>query len=1250
MIRNLLIFLFVVLAIPSAAQSDDRGILQAFIEDNLSDAGREVRIEGFRGALSSRAELDRLTVADDAGIWLTIEGATLDWNRSAVLRGNIEIRELSAETIIIARAPQSDATDMPSPEATPIAVPELPVAINIDELSINRLELGPSFLGSTVELRFAGAAELAGGAARLTMDAQRLNGPQGRFEVLAAFENASRNLTLDVLLDEARNGLAATLIGLPGTPEVELRVAGDGPLDDFEAEIELSTDGTERVAGSVTLQGMTASDEATSDLTRFSADLAGDLRPLIANSSYHPFLGSSTTLSTTGERSADGALRVDALDLQSDALDLTGSLALASDGWPQVIDVTGQITPPTGDTVVLPLGNPDMRVAGVDFVLGYSQEAGDTWQLSTSVDQFSQPGLAIGALDLRGGGVIDPVGNTVSGSLTSNVAGLATDDDALNAAIGDALDAALEFVWQPDAPLVLRNIALSGTDYRATGSVEVSGVDGAVDLAIESDLRVETDDLSRFSDLAGQDLGGQADLAVSGNISPVSGAFDVVINGTTTDLRTGIAQVDPIVRGTANLSVTARRNQSGIRIDTLTVEGDDAFLGLSGQVGTNASTLALNARLGQVERILDGLTGAASLSGTLRQQNENIDFDLSVTAPGDTLATLEGSTKLRDGTLGDTTIETTLRSDNLSAFRRLSGTQMSGAVTVRAIANGHVADGTFSADLMANGSGLRTGNAQADLAVGTRPSITANVARDADGTLTLSAVNLQGAQLTAALSGQIAPEQSALRYDLSLRDVGAFVSQLRGPLTATGSLSASQGPWQIDTNLTGPGGTTARVSGMATQGFDSFDLGLSGSTALALANTMIVPNLVSGSASFDLRLLGPPDVSSLSGIIRSNGAQFTSPGLPASLTGIDATVTLASGQARIDARADVSSGGAVTADGTVGLIDPFRGDLAIDLSEIILSDPGFVESSLNGALTVRGPLAGGANVAGQIDLGQTEIRIPDAVGATGADVTGLVHLNEPAAVRRTRIRAGLIKTDEASAGASADYPLNVVISAPSRVFIRGRGLDAELGGRIRLTGTVQDVITQGRFELIRGRLDILGQRLTLSEASAQLLGDFDPRIRAVATTQAADTSISIIVEGTASSPDVSFASSPTLPEDEILARLLVGRELSQISAFQALRIANAIRVLSGQAGEGIVGRLREGFGLDDLDVTTTEDNTTAISAGRYLNENVYTGVTVDSAGKSEINLNLSVSPSVTLRGNVDSSGNSGVGIFFERDY
>jgi len=74
-------------AAPVLAQTDDRGMLTRFLEDNLSAEGRQVTVEGFAGALSARATVDRIVIADAQGPWLTLTDVVLDWNRAAVLRG-----------------------------------------------------------------------------------------------------------------------------------------------------------------------------------------------------------------------------------------------------------------------------------------------------------------------------------------------------------------------------------------------------------------------------------------------------------------------------------------------------------------------------------------------------------------------------------------------------------------------------------------------------------------------------------------------------------------------------------------------------------------------------------------------------------------------------------------------------------------------------------------------------------------------------------------------------------------------------------------------------------------------------------------------------------------------------------------------------------------------------------------------------------------------------------------------------------
>jgi translocation and assembly module TamB len=174
--------------------------------------------------------------------------------------------------------------------------------------------------------------------------------------------------------------------------------------------------------------------------------------------------------------------------------------------------------------------------------------------------------------------------------------------------------------------------------------------------------------------------------------------------------------------------------------------------------------------------------------------------------------------------------------------------------------------------------------------------------------------------------------------------------------------------------------------------------------------------------------------------------------------------------------------------------------------------------------------------------------------------------------------------------------------------------------------------------------------LNLTEAFAQLQGDFNPYLRAVAVTESGGTSISFVLEGVVSSLAVAISSSPSLPEDEILSRLLFGRALTKILALQALQIAAAVNTLAGGGGAGIVSRLRDKFGLDDLDVSTSDTGETGVRVGKYITQNIYSDVTVDSAGNSEINLNLSVTPSVTARGTLKSDGNSGLGLFFEKDY
>jgi translocation and assembly module TamB len=242
--------------------------------------------------------------------------------------------------------------------------------------------------------------------------------------------------------------------------------------------------------------------------------------------------------------------------------------------------------------------------------------------------------------------------------------------------------------------------------------------------------------------------------------------------------------------------------------------------------------------------------------------------------------------------------------------------------------------------------------------------------------------------------------------------------------------------------------------------------------------------------------------------------------------------------------------------------------------------------------------------------------------------------------------------DSAATGrrGSGDLALDLTIAAANQLFIRGRGLDAELGGEVRIQGSLANPQPSGAFNLIRGRLDILGKRFALDEALLQLEGDLVPFLRVLASTESQDITANVLIEGRADDPKVSFTSFPELPEEEVLALLLFGQGLQNLSALQALQLANAVATLAGRGGEGVVSRLRQGFGLDNLDVKTSAEGAAELTAGKYLGQNLYSEVTVGQDGRTQIDLNFDLTDSITLRGSTGSGGNTGVGVFLEKDY
>ena len=434
----------------------------------------------------------------------------------------------------------------------------------------------------------------------------------------------------------------------------------------------------------------------------------------------------------------------------------------------------------------------------------------------------------------------------------------------------------------------------------------------------------------------------------------------------------------------------------------------------------------------------------------------------------------------------------------------------------------------------------------------------------------------------------------------------------------------------------------------------NLNLDIQGNAPLGLSAPFIAPRNLQGQATFDLKVDGPPQLGSVSGTIRTSNASLSAPNLRITLQNIAASIELANNRAQINLSARNSDGGQVNVAGAITLTGSLPADLDVRLGNLVLIDPALYRTSLNGNLRITGPLTAGAQINGQIDVGETEISVPSTGLTSIGDIPQIDFVGATADVIATRRKAGLggpdAGKDVAAPSTGPGFGLNIRINAPRRIFVRGRGLDAELGGSLLLTGTTNRIISAGRFDLVRGRLDILGKRFELTEGAVQFEGDLVPYLRFVTSTTTATGEVRIIIEGKATAPVVSFASTPESPQDEVLSQLLFGRNISEISAFQALQLASAVATLAGRGGAGIISNLRAGFGLDDLDVTTTDSGATAVRAGKYISENVYTDVTAASDGTADVSINLDLTKSLRAKGTVGSDGDTGIGLFFQKDY
>jgi translocation and assembly module TamB len=1117
------------------ASDEDKGMLTNFLEDALSGEGRTVEVIGLKGAISSNATVEEIRMSDAEGTWLTMRGMTLNWNRLAVLRGNININELSANEIILTRAPAPNPNAPPTAEATPFSLPELPVSINIQSLKADRITLREAFLGEELNLSLTARLILEGGNGEALLTAARLDGPAARFALDGAYSNETRTLRVDLQVHEDGGGLLVTKAKIPGAPPMALTVLGDGSLDDFVADILLTSDGEQRLAGSVELATEAGATPESASTQVVRADLGGNMAPLFAPD-YKDFLGENIGFSTLLRRFDDGRVTLQQLLLSSRSLNLNGEMAIDTNGLPDSFDFDIQLRDETGKAVLLPLKGPKNYVQSAELAAKFDHDAGDRWTLSGTVDDLKTDTLTLARVALFGEGTLreDPKPR-VEAQLQMGLRGLELSDPDLATVVGSNAGFQGDIVWEKDAGLTLSNYSLRTNSLGSKGTVHVSG--SGQDLTIGTDATLTVDTISLFSPFAKRDLSGALSAQLKGSILPVSQGFDLTLSATGQDLAIADPRADALLAGTSTVSVSGKRDETGVTLRDANVKTPQLSASGAGTLASQNSDLTFEAALNEVALVLEGVNGPATAKGRAVQTGADWAFDLAATAPAQTTASIRATLP-------------------------------------------------------------QTGNGAADI-------------------------------------------------DLEVGQVQVFVPELHGKARIQATAEQAPNGWKVDFKGTGPFDTKGAGQGLIDPAGDANDISVAGTLPLAAANIFLQPNSIQGIANYDLRLKGALGPEAVTGSVTLGGARFVIPDLRVAFEDIRGTVGLNGRAADLNITTQFSGGGQIGVAGNVALAPPFSANLPVTLTNILIQQGQLLKTEVNGTVILSGPLTGGGNISGDIQLGKTDIHVTPVGLSSAGPIPEIRHINEPSKVRLTRDRAGLI-AKEKSGSSAPPFGLDVNIQTTERIAVRGLGLNADFHGGMKISGTTNDIRPNGEIDLIRGRLSFLAKNFELDEGRISMLGDLVPTMRVVAISEQPDATVYVILDGRLDDPKIVLESDPELPEDEVLSQLLFGRDLSSISALQAAQLAAALAQLSGGGPQG--PRLGENSGLDDLGLTFDESGTPGLRAGKYINENVYTEVGVDSKGQSSISLNLDVNDNLTVKGKVGSDDDTGIGIFFQRDY
>ena len=1194
----LLLVLLIALPTGFVMWANGSGGHQALERLVAGQSGGQVKVSGVEGHFPESLRIDHAEIADKQGVWLVADGLALDWSPLALLADEAKIQLLSVDHIQIVRQPVEEENKSSSSGGL-----DLPVRVSLEKLQVLRLDLAEAVAGAPASLSLTGTANVPS-PTRLSarLSAKRLDGA-GEYGVEGGYGRGGADL--EITADEPAQGLIARLADLPDLGALRLRANLKGPRNDETVDLGLQAGPLSAQArGKVDFDhrrldlavGLTASAMTPRpDLGWRAAQLDAHVRGAFSRpeADGHLTIEGVTSSEAAIERldadlsGKDGKLAVDARLIQLRASgvppDLLGTTPV------EVKAETRLNTNPM--PVEFSIAHPLLHLSG-------KAKLADEPDVSVEAEV---PDLApfskLAGIGMRGRGALTAsgtVGNKLDLRWTASIrnlvqlgAPMAGNLDAkgtlrgvaANFQAGAAIEGALEFPGMPKGKVSL-TVEASGLPNKPSGRIEARGDLAGAPLALAATAQRLADGGLRIA----IDQAHWKSAEASGTLS-----FDPRGNKATGNLQGRMADfgdLSPLagvaLKGSAEASLDIAGSGKGARAslhaEAAGIDWGDGRLDRLGLDGTIDDLLGHPLASLRLAADLGTSAGPASLSAEARADIDKKQVQLSALQ-----ATYAGKPIW------------------LLAPAMLTYGEKARVERLRlSVAGGELdADGQLAPSLALDAT-LKNG----DLAlIGGR------------GRIGMEA-HLQGDP--AAPSG----------------DVHAAGKDLRWPGAPPVSLEAKAhldgGVAHLDARLeSGKGGVLAVTGTVPMRSYAALDLHAAGSLDLALLDPLLAADgrEARGRIVLDGGVQGTLDSPRISGTGTLDTVSFRDFAQGLRFTDIKGALRTDGSSVQFAEVTGKSGPGSFTLQGHV---DPFASGIPVDIAiagrdlRPLASD--LLTADLDADLTVKGNAAEKLVVGGKVRIRHADINIPDSLPPSVATL----NVKKKGAPPAPPPEPGMI------------LALDVTVDAPEQIFVRGRGLDAEMGGKLQVGGTIDDPDIGGGFGLRQGTLSLAGQTLTITKGRIGFDGSgpgggLDPTLDITCESNSGGIDAILTVTGYADRPQIKLTSSPELPQDEILAHLLFNSSMSQLSPLQIASIAQGVASMSGATGGfDPLGMVRKTLGIDRLSVSSTNPgpgntgSNTMVEAGKYVAPGVYVGTRQGMSGGTQARVQIDLTRHLKL--------------------